>query len=579
MIDLPQPVMEHIRELCIDKRHPTFLFIDGNGCLQRFGGFFEYFGFAPPRAGVSAVEQIEFLEGLLPVGDAPLWLPFLQTPSRRYIDLHLFPGAGGTWVLMIDVTAEADRLYQVQQSSHDLALMREKQDEMLRQIRQNHDNLLSVFNHLNLITALVDETGKTTFLSQAGERFFDLKAGVWRQSPWDKVLGFGADAQAAIRRLLSLPARERRRERLTTERTSGRPCAVEIDVQDDPRNPACRMIYIYDISELHELRGLLQEKAQYEGMIGRGKPMQQIFQLIRDIARVDATVLIAGETGTGKELVAAAIHHASPRREGPFITVNVAGLSDSLINSQLFGHKKGAFTDAIRDQEGVFEAANGGTIFLDEIGDIPMNTQTRILRVLEQREFVRIGETQPRHVDIRIIAATNKSLDEEVREGRFRMDLLYRIRVARVDLPPLRERREDIPLLAEAFLVKSRASSGKPVDGIANETMRLLLDHAWPGNVRELRNAIEFAVIRCPGRMLEPDDLPPEIRNASETGADRHRPGPSQERDLILNALETAGGRRGEAARLLGISRATLYRRMRDCRLPPPSGRRPSQAQ
>ncbi|MDA0990582.1 MAG: sigma 54-interacting transcriptional regulator [Verrucomicrobia bacterium] len=239
------------------------------------------------------------------------------------------------------------------------------------------------------------------------------------------------------------------------------------------------------------------------------------------------------------------------------------------INSQLFGHKKGAFTDAVSDQKGFFEAAEGGTIFLDEIGDIPANTQTRILRALEQKEVMRIGETQVRQIDARILVATNKDLEEEVEQGRFRLDLLYRLRIARVHLPALRERSEDVPLLVEAFLGQSRASMGKTLDGIDQDAMRALMDHDWPGNVRELKNAISFAAIHCKGAVIGVKDLPPEIFGRQEhrqTGRDYD---PTSEKERILHALESTGGNRGEAARLLGIGRATLYRRMKACFIKP----------
>jgi DNA-binding NtrC family response regulator len=252
--------------------------------------------------------------------------------------------------------------------------------------------------------------------------------------------------------------------------------------------------------------------------------------------------------------------------------VNCAGLSDSLINSQLFGHKKGAFTDAVSDQKGFMEAADGGTILLDEIGDIPMNTQTRILRALEQKEIVRIGETTPRSVDVRILSATHKDLDEEVRKGAFRQDLLYRIRVARISLPPLRSRREDIPLIAGGLLDRLAHAFNRKPPAISEEATDLLLAHQWPGNVRELRNAIEFAMIRCKSGVIQPADLPPEIVQSKGTAGATHRKDRSADRKAILAALDASRGRRDQAAEALGVSRATLYRRMKACGLDP--GRR-----
>ena len=243
--------------------------------------------------------------------------------------------------------------------------------------------------------------------------------------------------------------------------------------------------------------------------------------------------------------------------------VNCAGLTESLLGSQLFGHKRGAFTGAVEDHKGLFEAADGGTIFLDEIGDVPMSVQANLLRVLQEREVVRLGESKPRKIDVRVVAATNRDLTEEVEAGRFRMDLLYRIRVARLSLPPLRERREDIPLLVAWFLGEYRAASGKEVQNVSSEAIRVMMAYEWPGNVRELKSAVEFAVIRCKGMVLSPEDLPSEIvatgRPMGPMAADEHE----DEKGRILAALKSARGNRALAARLLGISRATFYRHMK----------------
>ena len=293
--------------------------------------------------------------------------------------------------------------------------------------------------------------------------------------------------------------------------------------------------------------------------------MMQVYQLVRNIARVEATVLIEGETGTGKELIARAIHCSSARKQGPFIAANCAGFTDSLLGSQLFGHKRGAFTGAVGDQAGLFESADGGTVFLDEIGDIPLNVQTSLLRVLQEKEVTRLGEAKPRKVNVRVLAATHHNLSEDVVRGTFRTDLLYRIRVARIQLPPLRDRRDDIPLLASAFLGQVRATMGKGVDQISPEALRLLLSYAWPGNVRELKNAIEFAAIGCKGQRITATDLPPEItRSQSHTPLSTYMPPTTNhdERAQLLRALNQASGNRSEAAKLLGMSRATLYRRL-----------------
>jgi DNA-binding NtrC family response regulator len=311
---------------------------------------------------------------------------------------------------------------------------------------------------------------------------------------------------------------------------------------------------------VQDLTRQLNEKTQFQNLIGKSQLMGQLYGQIRDVAKVDATVLIEGETGTGKELVARAIHLSSPRKTGPFIAVNCAGLTDALLGSQLFGHKKGAFTGAVDHQQGFFEAANGGTLFLDEIGDISPAVQTNLLRVLQEREIIRLGESRPRKVDVRVLAATHHNLSQDVANGVFRADLLYRIRVARIHLPSLRNRREDIPLLVASFLGQCCAVTGKPVDRVSPEAMQALTNYAWPGNVRELKSAIESGVISCKETTIRIDDLPPEVFDSLVPQMPFEAP--QDEKARLLAALNQAKGNRTMAARLLGVSRATLYRRL-----------------
>jgi DNA-binding NtrC family response regulator len=343
----------------------------------------------------------------------------------------------------------------------------------------------------------------------------------------------------------------------------GRQYWMEIEIQDDPRNHQGNLFFFYDMSEVHDLRCLLDEKSQFQDMIGKSETMQLIYQNIRELAKVGSTVLIEGETGTGKELVARAIHFCSNRKKEPFVALNCAGLTESLLTSQLFGHKRGAFTGAIADCKGLFESANGGTLFLDEIGDIPMSVQTIILRVLQEREITRLGEFKPRKIDVHFLAATHRNLLQEVSKGNFREDLLYRIRVARIQLPTLRGRREDIPLLIDSFLTLLRVEIGKPVQEVSHEAMVILMGYSWPGNVRELKSAMEFAVIRCRGSVVQAEDLPPEILDSLHP---QRRFGKlyGDDRRGFLAALERSGGNRSVAARLLGMSRATFYRRLVD---------------
>jgi DNA-binding NtrC family response regulator len=249
------------------------------------------------------------------------------------------------------------------------------------------------------------------------------------------------------------------------------------------------------------------------GLIGNTEAIREVLVKVEQIAPVSSTVLVEGESGTGKELVARAIHRLSPRRARPFIAVNVGALPETLLESELFGHEKGAFTGAAERRIGRFELAHTGTLFLDEIGEIPSSTQVKLLRVLEDREVTRIGGTQPMKVDVRVIAATNRRLREAVEEGSFRSDLYYRLNVLNIYLPPLRERRDDIPILVRRFIGEFSAQHDRPFHGISPEAMQILVDYSWPGNVRELRNLVESMVVLAPGREIGPEDIPPQIRN------------------------------------------------------------------
>jgi len=563
-VQLPDVILHRIEDICVQRRFPAFLRVTADGNLAEWGGACERYGLASLQRGLPVAEQVDFLEGMLPLNGDPVHIPLLQLASDIHIDLRVFPVEDEVWVLLLDATEDARQRFEVQQNANELTLLREKEARMLSEIRGSHGNLLAILDQLRIITAITDPVGRIEYLSAPGRSTFEVDDKSPAGCPWHQVFPFGPDDMERLRHVMSLPGSERERVPVHVRLAQGREYWMEVDVRDDPREEGRSIFYMYDVSDVHDLRRQLNDKAQFHDMIGRSNQMEKVFRLIEDVAPMNATVLIQGDTGTGKELVARAIHASSPRHDCAFVVVNCAGLSDTLINSELFGHRKGAFTDAKTDQAGLFEAADGGTIFLDEIGDIPMNTQTRILRVLEEKEVVRIGETQPRKIDIRILAATNKDLNEEVRTGRFRNDLLYRIRVARVNLPPLRERREDIPLLIEAFLREARASTGKPVDSVSTDAMHVLMDYAWPGNVRELRNAIAFAVISCRGSVIQPEDLPPEPAESLTLGTRRDYE-VKTERERIRHALEACNGRRGEAAKLLGISRATLYRRIRIC--------------
>jgi len=306
-------------------------------------------------------------------------------------------------------------------------------------------------------------------------------------------------------------------------------------------------------------------------MVGHARVMREVFDAIRRVAPTETTVLITGETGTGKELLARAVHDLSERAAGPFVPVNCAALAEGVLESELFGHVRGAFTGAVSDRKGLFAAAVGGTIFLDEVGDVSLALQQRLLRVIQEREVVPVGAVRPERVDVRVVAATHRNLEEEIHRGRFREDLYYRLNVYRVDVPPLRARASDIPLLVEAALARLRQrSTGSRPAAFSPLAMRLLRSHAWPGNVRELFSVVESAAIRAGGPRIEAQHLPEAIRDPEGKGGpglqeERYKaPDSADERAAIVAALEEAGGSRSRAAELLGMSRTTLWRRMRD---------------
>ncbi len=324
-------------------------------------------------------------------------------------------------------------------------------------------------------------------------------------------------------------------------------------------------------SEVARLKTQLPTTKTLDRLLGTSPPMRRLKEMIATVAPSDATVLITGESGTGKELIARGIHELSFRKNGPMITVNCAALSETLLESELFGHEKGAFTGADKLREGRFKAADSGSIFLDEIGEISASVQAKLLRVLQEREIQRVGGEYPIKVDVRILAATNKDLREEAAAGRFREDLYYRLNVVLLESPPLRQRTEDIPLLAQEFLFRFTQKNNKPLKGFTPQAMDTLLKAGWPGNVRELENAVERAVIMAPGDYVSEKELPLHLQT-QDNGFIAVDPAPEffeggsleeLERKAILSTLDQVRGNKSEAARRLGITRATLHKKLK----------------
>ncbi|MDR3672789.1 MAG: sigma-54 dependent transcriptional regulator [Holophaga sp.] len=301
------------------------------------------------------------------------------------------------------------------------------------------------------------------------------------------------------------------------------------------------------------------------GMVARSPAMRQLINLARRVAKVDSTVLISGESGTGKERVAGLVHHASSRAPGPFIAVNCGAITETLLESELFGHVKGAFTGAMQERPGLFESANGGTLLLDEVGEVSPAMQVKLLRVLQEREIRRVGESTTRDIDVRVIAATNRELAQEIAEGRFRMDLYYRLHVVELSVPPLRKRREDILPLARILLLEAAARLGRPVSELTSRAADQLLRYPWPGNVRELENAMERAVALAQGGRAELEDLPEEVRQAIPVPlvSSPVKRLEAVEKEYILAVLDLNDGNQARTAEQLGIGSATLYRKLK----------------
>jgi two-component system response regulator AtoC len=316
----------------------------------------------------------------------------------------------------------------------------------------------------------------------------------------------------------------------------------------------------------------IADKSSFGKMIAKSRSMKAVFRLSEKVAQYDTTVLINGDSGTGKELIARGLHYTGNRNKNPFIPVNCGGIPESLLESELFGHKKGAFTGASKDYKGLFEAANSGTIFLDEVGDLPFSLQVKLLRVLQENEVRSVGDTQARMIDVRVIAATSKNLEQEVKDGKFREDLFYRLNVLPIRIPPLIDRTEDIPLLCDYFIDRFNVKLGKKITGIAPAAMSLLLQHNWPGNVRELENLIERAVIMAETDVITQDQLPQAIAGHPDTcqtmeaifnGFSIRTGKEILEKTLIRRALKATGGNRTQAAKLLEISHPSLLHKMK----------------
>jgi transcriptional regulator with PAS, ATPase and Fis domain len=454
-----------------------------------------------------------------------------------------------------------EALERVQQ---ELIVSKQQVEHLLVQLKVKHETVLSLLSELEIGALVVTDSGEIDFVSALAIEFLDLPASLPTHI---KEVTVGK-LNLVWHELLEGSIRKKEIELQGSHNVQR---YLEVELKPYPQHDSKYILFLHDVTKLRLLQNRIKHEFQFSSFATQNTAMQRVHKVIQDVAATNWTVLIQGETGTGKEVTARSVHNASPRSHMPFLAVNCAGLSDTLLQSELFGHKKGSFTGAFHDHVGLFEAANGGTLFLDEIGDITPNMQQSLLRVLEERTVKRVGDVQERPIDVRIVVATHKDLEEEIRIGNFRSDLFFRLRVGRVQLPPLRERKEDIEKLAYYFLRESASAVNKDIYGVTKEAMQALQEYNWPGNVRELRSAIEYTVMHIQGSRVEIEDLPPEViqkkaRNElPSTEVDGIPPSVLEDtKEGLLTALEKHRGNRSKAAKVLGLSRATFYRRLRE---------------
>lgn len=440
-----------------------------------------------------------------------------------------------------------------------------KHKAVVDQREQFRARLTAIFSSVHDAILLVDQRQNILEANQALVDMFGLPAGVAGMSLAQLPKNIRATFQKVVERTL-ITNNALVSQRIEITGPSQKQCILNISAVPclgDTGNPIGVVLTVRDETRMENLEKSLNQRLKFEHIVGHSEPVQAIFSLIENLAEVDTTVLITGESGTGKELVAEALHYRSDRRGNALVKVNCAALPENLLESELFGHVKGSFTGAMRDKVGRFEQAHGGTIFLDEIGDISPALQVRLLRVLQSKEIEKVGGSGMIMVDVRIVAATNQDLLKKVRNGEFREDLYYRLRVVQIPMPPLRERREDIPLLIEHFIALYNKRFSRQMQRMEDAAARLMTSYDWPGNIRELQHAVEHAFVMCRGDVIGLEHLPVELR-AQEALLPAERIHLKSEAARIHAALEKAGWNKSRAARLLGMSRRTIYRKMEE---------------
>lgn len=455
------------------------------------------------------------------------------------------------------------------------AIVRER-DRYAAEADQARRELETLFNSVSEGIVMVDAALCISHINEAALRIIDSSESEIKGRHFIHVLP--AEFDAAVRAMQNTLTEGKSAAPFRIDYMDARGTRRVLELNTAPLVDGCGAVLVLrDLTRLSRLEESLEESVGFHGIIGKSPAMRQIFSLIDDVKATDSTVLICGESGTGKEGIASVIQKLSGRAKGPYIKVNCAALAEDVLESELFGHIKGAFTGALKDRVGRFEAADGGTILLDEIGDVSAKVQLRLLRVLQEREFERVGDTHPIKVDVRVIATTNQNLPKKITAGQFRQDLYYRLNVVRFDVPPLRDRREDIPLLLEHFRRRFNALMNKDVTGFAPEVLDRLMQYSWEGNVRELENCIERAFVVCHDREILPRHLPPEIgadrefipaQRAEGDGGDTRKNELSREE--IETVLHQTDWNVAKSAKKLGMARNTLYMRMKSLGLSRP---------
>lgn len=441
--------------------------------------------------------------------------------------------------------------------------------EKLLQILAQKENLDAIFNSLSDGILVLDNGLKITHANESAERTTGYSKNEFLGRSCTDILRGTLCGEACFMAETRDQLHERRELQIEIIRGDGehRTLMLMTSILHDTSGQSIGVVF-RDQTELVRLKEELKERYHFCNIVGKSHGMLKVFKRIKQVAGMDTTILVEGETGTGKELVASAIHYMSPRAHKPFVKVNCSALSVSILESELFGHVKGAFTGALCNKKGRFEEAEGGTILLDEIGDISPTIQAKLLRVLEYKQFERVGENKSRTADIRIVVATNKDLKALVKKDLFREDLYYRLKVVPIHVPTLRDRRDDIPILVSHFIDRFNKKMKRSICGVSKEAMAAMLDYKWPGNVRELEHAVEYAFVVCHEETIALYDLPPEVSGFTDRTTKKHEPGahiaPSNdEARRILSALKQSGGNHSEAARRLGMGRTTLWRKLK----------------